>query len=49
MSLDSFLFLLEIYWPFLLAAFVIGLGTGWFSLGGKEAVAVAVAKPAERA
>jgi hypothetical protein len=48
MSLDSFLYLLEIYWPFLLAAFAIGIGTGWFSLGSKKATAVA-AKPAERA
>jgi hypothetical protein len=40
MSLDSLLYLLEMYWPFLLAAFAIGLGTGWFSY---------VKKPAERA
>lgn len=32
MSLDSLTYLLELYWPFLLAAFAIGLGTGWFSL-----------------
>lgn len=32
MSLDSLIYLLEYYWPFLLAAFAIGLGTGWLSL-----------------
>lgn len=31
MSLDSLIYLLEIYWPFLLCAFTIGLGTGWFT------------------
>lgn len=31
MSLDSLVFLLELYWPFLLAALVVGLLTGWFT------------------
>ncbi len=31
MSLDSLLFLLELYWPFLLGALAIGLLTGWFT------------------
>jgi hypothetical protein len=31
MSLDSLFYLLEIYWPYLAAAAVIGLGAGWFS------------------
>jgi hypothetical protein len=36
MSLDSLIYLLELYWPFLLAAFAIGLGTGWLSLSKKK-------------
>ena len=31
MSLDSILYLLELYWPFLLGALVVGLATGWFT------------------
>lgn len=31
MSLDSLIFLLEFYWPFLLAAAAIGVLTGWFT------------------
>lgn len=31
MSVDSLIYLVEIYWPFLLAALLIGLATGWFS------------------
>jgi hypothetical protein len=31
MSLDSFIYLLEMYWPFLLGALIVGLGTGWFT------------------
>lgn len=31
MSLDSWLYLIELYWPFLLGALVIGLITGWFT------------------
>jgi hypothetical protein len=31
MSLDSLVYLLELYWPFLAAAAVIGLVTGWFA------------------
>lgn len=31
MSLDSLIFLIELYWPFLLGAAAIGVATGWFS------------------
>jgi hypothetical protein len=31
MSLDSLTYLLELYWPFLLAAAWVGILTGWFS------------------
>jgi hypothetical protein len=31
MSLDSFVFLFELYWPFLAGALLIGLLTGWFT------------------
>ena len=31
MSLDSLIYLIEVYWPFLLVALVIGLATGWFT------------------
>jgi hypothetical protein len=31
MSLDSLVYLLELYWPFLAAAAVIGVLTGWFT------------------
>jgi hypothetical protein len=31
MSLDSAIYLTEIYWPFLAAAAVVGLLTGWFT------------------
>lgn len=31
MSLDSLLYLVQVYWPFLAAAGVIGLVTGWLS------------------
>ena len=34
MSLDSLLYLLGLYWPFLLGALAIGLATGWLSVGG---------------
>jgi hypothetical protein len=36
MSLDSLIYLFELYWPFLLASFAIGLVTGWFSLTAKK-------------
>lgn len=32
MTLDSLTYLLEVYWPFVLGALVIGLLTGWFSV-----------------
>jgi hypothetical protein len=31
MSLDSLIFLLEFYWPFLIGAALVGVATGWFS------------------
>lgn len=31
MTLESLLFLIELYWPFLLGALMIGLLTGWFT------------------
>lgn len=31
MSLDSLIFLLGLYWPFLLGAAAIGIATGWLS------------------
>lgn len=36
MSLDSLIYLLGLYWPFLLVAFAIGVVTGWFSLSPKK-------------
>lgn len=36
MTFDSLIYLLEIYWPFVLAAGVIGLGTGWFSVTAQK-------------
>ena len=32
MTLDSLIYLFEVYWPFLLGAGAIGLVTGWFSV-----------------
>lgn len=32
MSLDSLTYLLEVYWPFLVGASLVGLATGWFSV-----------------
>jgi hypothetical protein len=31
MSLDSLVYLLGIYWPYLAGAVVVGLCTGWFT------------------
>ena len=31
MSVDSLVYLLGVYWPFLLAALGIGVMTGWFT------------------
>lgn len=31
MSLDSLLYLLELYWPFLGGALLIGVVAGWFA------------------
>jgi len=36
MTLDSLIYLLGLYWPFLLGAFAIGLASGWFSLTRKK-------------
>jgi hypothetical protein len=30
-SLDSLVYLFEIYWPYMLAALIVGLGSGWVS------------------
>ncbi len=35
MSLESMAYLLEVYWPFVAAAVLIGMGTGWFSVRPK--------------
>ncbi len=35
MILNSLIYLLSFYWPYVLGALVIGLGTGWFSLSRK--------------
>jgi hypothetical protein len=29
-SLDSLVYLVETYWPYLLGALAVGLGSGWF-------------------
>jgi hypothetical protein len=34
MSWDSFTYLLGYYWPFLTAALLVGIVTGWFSRPG---------------
>ena len=34
MSLDSLLYLLGLYWPFLVGALAVGVATGWFSASG---------------
>lgn len=34
--LDSLTYLLEIYWPYLAGALVIGLGAGWFSFAPRK-------------
>ncbi len=31
MSLDSLIYLLGIYWPYLTGALVVGVCTGWFT------------------
>lgn len=36
MTLDSLIYLLEVYWPYVLGALLIGLVTGWFSLTGRK-------------
>ena len=36
MTLDSLIYLLEVYWPFVLGAGVVGLGTGWFSVASRK-------------
>lgn len=34
--LNSLTYLLEIYWPYLAGALVIGLGAGWFSFAPRK-------------
>lgn len=36
MTLDSLTYLLEVYWPFVLGALVVGLVTGWFSIARRK-------------
>lgn len=36
MNLDSLTYLVEIYWPFLVGAAVIGLVTGWLSVPARK-------------
>jgi LPXTG-motif cell wall-anchored protein len=36
MTLDSLTYLLEVYWPFILGALLVGLLTGWFSVSRRE-------------
>lgn len=36
MSIDSLTYLLELYWPFLAGATLIGLVAGWFSAAPKK-------------
>lgn len=31
MTFDAVTYLFQIYWPFLLIAFAIGIATGWYS------------------
>lgn len=31
MSLDSLIYLLGVYWPFLLASMLLGVATGWLT------------------
>jgi hypothetical protein len=33
--LNSLIYLFSFYWPYVLGALVIGLGTGWFGLSRK--------------
>ncbi len=36
MSLDSVMYLLGIYWPYMAGVLVIGLASGWFSYSAKQ-------------
>lgn len=36
MSIDSIIYLVEMYWPYLLCGLLIGLLTGWFSIGVRK-------------
>jgi hypothetical protein len=36
MTLDSLIYLLEVYWPFVLGAGAVGLVTGWFSVRARK-------------
>lgn len=35
MSLDSLIYLVEVYWPFLMAAGLVGLATGWLTTSAR--------------
>lgn len=37
MTLDSLTYLVEVYWPFMAGALVVGLVTGWFSVAKRKA------------
>ena len=36
MLVDSLTYLLQIYWPYLAGALVIGIGAGWFSVSVRK-------------
>jgi len=36
MTLDSLTYLLQFYWPFVVAAAIVGLVTGWLSVGKRK-------------
>lgn len=36
MTLDSLTYLLQFYWPFVVGAAVVGLVTGWWSVGQRK-------------
>ena len=36
MSLDSLTYLMEVYWPFMSGALLIGLATGWSSISKRK-------------
>ena len=36
MTLDSLTYLVEVYWPFMAGALLVGLVTGWLSLSQRK-------------